>query len=359
MADLIVQEEGTRFADEPMEKLLSYSFGISIIMASLLSCTDRSMSVMDAQGEEICVLQTVGSCGILGRLNSIAVVDSSCFVICDESQVYLYDITGRQVRRIGRSGKAGHEYIMPQVVRSDGESIYVWSAMTMKFLQYDVRGNLLGEYGYASALRDFVPAGDNLVIYASGIMNQSIVNIYDKSDGSVRKCLYPASPEHKTISAWLSTAPLLYEGKDVYAVPQDRMDLLHIDESGETDLLSSVHSETFKVSEYKLTEGGSREKEIEYLYSNPYTVALLKKGECFYLLASEGKYDDRAGRIDDSHRYYAIYRFNKKGGEKCAVFSMESIGYSNLVSQYADDIYYICHDVEDDNDIYTLKRMRL
>ena len=73
MADLIVQEEGTRFADEPMEKLLSYSFGISIIMASLLSCTDRSMSVMDAQGEEICVLQTVGSCGILGRLNSIAV----------------------------------------------------------------------------------------------------------------------------------------------------------------------------------------------------------------------------------------------------------------------------------------------
>ena len=38
---------------------------------------------------------------------------------------------------------------------------------------------------------------------------------------------------------------------------------------------------------------------------------------------------------------------------------MESIGYSNLVSQYADDIYYICHDVEDDNDIYTLKRMRL
>ena len=177
----------------------------------------------------------------------------------------------------------------------------------MKFLQYDVRGNLLGEYGYASALRDFVPAGDNLVIYASGIMNQSIVNIYDKSDGSVRKCLYPASPEHKTISAWLSTAPLLYEGKDVYAVPQDRMDLLHIDESGETDLLSSVHSETFKVSEYKLTEGGSRKKEIEYLYSNPYTVALSKKGECFYLLASEGKYDDREGRIDDSHRYTMLF----------------------------------------------------
>ena len=165
-------------------------FPVILCMALPLSCSDSGMPLTDAPHEEICVLETDGSCGMLGRLNSLAVIDSDCFAICDEMQVYLYNMQGKQIRCIGRSGNAGYEYNMPTVVRTDGNDIYVWSSMTLKFLAYDLQGKVTGEYGYSSAVRDFIPCGDNIAVYTNGVRDDMMIDIYSKSDKEIQGCFW-------------------------------------------------------------------------------------------------------------------------------------------------------------------------
>ena len=331
-------------------------FPVILCMALPLSCSDSGMPLTDAPHEEICVLETDGSCGMLGRLNSLAVIDSDCFAICDEMQVYLYNMQGKQIRCIGRSGNAGYEYNMPTVVRTDGNDIYVWSSMTLKFLAYDLQGKVTGEYGYSSAVRDFIPCGDNIAVYTNGVRDDMMIDIYSKSDKEIQGCFWNTTEEHKVLLKWLSSAPLLYDNGNIYSVPQDKLELVRIDKTGKAASVSTIRSDSFSVSESRNTR--NRQAAMKYRLDNPYTVLLAKKEGSFFLLTSEGIYSEKDKGMDDSRRYYTLYKFAGHDGKRLMSFSCRSFGYSNLLSEYDGDIYYIHHEIIDGEDVYTLNRLK-
>ena len=85
-----------------------------MLMGLFYSCSGgNEIIVQDACSETVCEIQTVCEDEAIGRLNSLCVIDSCHFALSTDSQVYLYDMSGQCIRKIGRRGNAGYEYNMP------------------------------------------------------------------------------------------------------------------------------------------------------------------------------------------------------------------------------------------------------
>lgn len=331
-------------------------FGAFVFVGLFCSCLGgKDMIVQDS--DIVCKIMTVYENEEIGRLNSIAVIDSAHFALSTDSQVYFYDMSGRCIRKIGRSGNAGYEYNMPLYVRSDGELIYVWSAMTTKFIAYTTEGVPVGEYGYDSALRDFCPSGDRIVIYPAGARGDHIIDIYDKIAGRVIKSLDNSSDAHRILCGWMSAAPLLCSDGMVRYLPLDRLEVMRYDIGADVLApIAKIESDTFKPVPVKgdMDYPAAR----EYMNDNPCTMLLINRGDTLYVMTSEGRYKDSSRGIrNDEDRYCSLYRVEGRGGKKISSFTMSSLGYGNLLSLYDGEIYFIRHAVEDDNDVYTLNRL--
>lgn len=338
----------------------TYAFGVFVFVVLLSSCSGgKDTIVQDADSETVCEIMTLYEDEEIGRLNSIAVIDSAHFVLSTDSQIYLYDMSGHCISKIGRSGNAGYEYNMPLYVRSDGALIYVWSAMTMKFIAYTIDGVPAGEYGYDSALRDFCPSGDCIVIYPAGARGEHVIDIYDRIAGRVIKSLGNSSDAHRILCGWMSAAPLFCSDGMVHYLPLDRLEVMRYDMGA--DVLSPVaeiESETFRLVPVKGDMGYPAAR--EYINANSSTMLVINRGGTLYVMTSEGRYKDSPGGIrNDEDRYCSLYRVEGSGGRKISSFTMSSFGYGNLLSVYDGEIYFIRHAVEDDNDVYTLNRLNL
>lgn len=344
---------------------MSHSFSSSalwafVLMLPLCSCSGgKDVTVQDADSGTVCEIMSVFGDEEIGSPCSLAVIDSAHFAISTDYQVYLYDMSGHCISKIGRSGNAGFEYNMPLYVRCDGDLIYVWSAMTMKFVAYTLDGTPVGEYGYDSALRDFCPSGDYIVIYTAGNRGDHIIDIYDKTCCQVVKSLGNSSDAHKVLCGWMSAAPFFCSDGGVHYLPLDRLDVMKYDMG--TDLLlpvAGIESETFKPVQVKgdMDYPAAR----EYRNTNPCTMLAVNRGGNLYVLTSEGRYNDSPDRIlNNENRYCSLYRVEGRGGRKIACFTVSSLGYGNLMSVYDGEIYFIRHSIEDDRDVYTLSRLNL
>lgn len=359
MTDLMADLTALMEEMKTVYKKLCFAVAPSLVLL-FFSCGNKGLSIVETPSETICELQVDGQEGMLGRLNSIAVVNEDCFAVCDEGQVYLYDGKGRQLRKIGRSGNAGYEYNMPLIVRSDGTAVYVWSAMTMEFIVYGLDGNPKGEYKYNSAIRDFVPAGESIVIYPAGVSGGSVIEIYDTKTESVIRSLGETSASHEVLLHWMSVAPVTYCNGSVFYMSQDK---LEVNEYKVTDgsqrIVGSVDSDSFHVGHVKSGVWSDRVARQSYLHSNPFTVMLVCGSGMFYILASEGEYVQEGRTLSDEKRYCSVYRLKGDKGKKIVSFTMDSFGYTNLLTSYHGDIYFIHHEIRNDEDVYTLKKLIL
>lgn len=326
----------------------------------LHSCSNSNeITVQDADADTVCEIITVHDDEEIGRLNSLAVMDSSCFVLSTDSQVYLYDISGCCVNKIGRSGNAKFEYNLPLLVRTDGELIYVWSAMTMKFIVYTIDGTPVDEFVYESALMDFCPSGDFIVIYPVGQRGDHIIDIYDKTCGRVISSLGDSSDAHKILCGCLSAAPFYCHDGVIHYLSLDRLEVMKYDIGRDViSYIAEIESNTFRPVHVKGDMGYAAAR--EYRNNNPSILLLINRDDVLYVLTSEGKYQDSlVGGRNDENRYCCLYRVENSGGRQVFRFTMSSFGYSNLLSVYDGDIYFISHQIWDDDDVYTLKRLGL
>ena len=357
MADLTVQrEEVVTVFDNPMFLLLKYI--LVLLICTFWSCSRSESTVVEAPSETICRIVQKSDEEVLGRLNSFAVVDKESFVLCTEEQVYLYDMSGRRLFKIGTSGNSDKEYLMPMIVRTDGNLIYVWSAMNMRFVVYDIKGNFIKYYSYKSAIRDFLPARDCIFIYPAGLKDDHIVEIYDTASMEVSESIGTPTFAHKVLLGWMSAAPLCYKDGDLYFLPMDKLSVMKYScNRAGSELVASLYSDTFKVE--SIDSELDNNKQSLYRYANSYTLMLFNRDDRFYILTSEGKYIKDGDMLSDENRFCSLYRIAGKTGERIMSFTMGSFAYGNLLSVYDGNLYFIAHSVEDAEDIYTIKQLQI
>ena len=319
---------------------------------TMFSCVNHEVIFEDVEKEQVC---TLSSEILIDYPYCMEILNNDLFAVSTFESVYLIDREGNLVRGIGRTGRAAGEYSFPMKVRR-GETgeLFVWSANTLRFLLYDYEGNYIQDFPYDSGISDFMYHGGKLYIYTGGSAAENMINAYDLSTGKIDMLDSEVSEYHKLLTSTVSAAPIFMSEEKLYYSPKD---LTEIRCMGEGRVAVSLKSETFSVD--KTTDPAAmiddREKKQLFFANSSYTAGLIKKGECWYLLAYEGKSQIEGRHLNNSARQVVLY--SSMNGPRC--FHASDFGSLATLSSYDGSFYFLSHNIEDDEDVYVLEAMVL
>ena len=336
-------------------------FVVTLVSCTCCSTTDKNMEVKDAHFDIICKLSN--NISELGSVKSLSVFNDGFAVTANPNDVYIYDFEGIQRFSLGNSGNARFEFNNPLIIRSHEDSLYLWSANSLKFIVYSKDGKPASEYTYSSAIRDFVPSKDELIIYNSGVNDSYIIDIYDKNKKEVKESLFKSSNEHKILLSWMSVAPLIYDDTYIIFTSKDKSTVIKYDKLCKTQTTYNIQSQTFdvdKVANIDILQ--NRRKMSDYLMSNSVSVMLIpyhKKQNLLLTLEGYDVLDETNRTVDYSNRYYALY--NVDSGQPKAYYRYESLSPMYLFSIYKNSVYFIRRECNADLDeeSYYLCRLKI
>lgn len=329
-----------------------------------VSCGNSSsdVPVKDLEYEKICGIDQ--SKVKVGYLNALAIPGDGGFILGTDKDVTRYSIDGVPTGSVGRSGRAFGEYMMPMQVRTDGDKVYVWSAMTLAFLVYDSSGNLIDTCPYESALHDFLPFGDKIYIFTAGLRSSDIIDIYDIPSRKITASLTATSEAHKAISTYSICPMAIYDGA-LYYMSRDKLEVYRyaIDGGNEPEKILEFTSETFNVPEVPDAKSlkSDRQRSQDFFDESSYVVAIVPLGERHVkVLTSEGKYYRENGEFRKDKRFYSVYDIRKGSSRKISSFHADVLSASTSALK-GSDLYFILRTVSEDtmDEDYALCRASL
>lgn len=104
----------------------------SVIAAVSCGTAGGDVEVSELDASELCRLQQADN--PIRELYSMAVQNDSTVLLSTDREVLRYSFEGRRLKNLGNKGRAAGEYNMPMKVRVDGDRIFVWDAMNLKFM---------------------------------------------------------------------------------------------------------------------------------------------------------------------------------------------------------------------------------
>lgn len=332
------------------------------IFAVICSCNrGTDIPTVDAHSYKLCSLKE--NIGAIKEPRSFDFVSDSLLVLTDRENVYLYTTKGEQVRKIGNVGRAKYEYVMPSVVRSFEDQIYVWSSGTLKFIVYLLDGTPVAEYSYPSTVTDFVPSSECIFIYTAGRRYQNIVDVYKKNDQCITSSLTASSPEHKFLLHNVSASPIYLDGDDLIYASKDKLAVMDYNLSdGKTLPVEICPSETFEVKTVADSNliFKDRTKAMQYFLETSMVLQVFPGSKGYNILTVEGKSRIEGDELKNEDRYFCLYDTGLKSGNKCiARYSYSSVGTQILFCFHDGSLYFIRHSIENDNDVYSLCRMNI
>lgn len=331
-------------------------YGLLLILTSCSSQVEYS--VIEAPCEQICILNE--NIGMLGEPLSMAMVDEQHFVVSDmNSNVYLYDLTGNQISRIGNSGRASFEYAFPMNVRVYNSEIYVWSANTGKFISYGITGEPIAEYIYHSAIRDFLPYEEKIYIYTAGLRDSKVIDVYDKPTQKVDSSLTEAGNVHRLMLSWISVTPMMYKDNKLYYSSRDNMNIFTYCENN-VELDAAISSTTFKIDKLSNPDMPlASDKAGDYMINNDMVVMISPADDGYYVFTREGeKNSNKEGDAAYENMRIVVYKVtDKSDSRRVADYLYSSFGSTTLFSNLGEDIYYLKHSVNDDEETYSLRKL--
>ncbi len=337
-------------------KKLSYLTFVGIMFFAACG-QSKTIDPIAAEYEIVCILKD--NISSIKEPLSFTIMPSGEFALADGDQVFLYSHDGEQVRRIGTRGKAMGEYNMPTNIKIHNDTVYVWSAMSLKFIAYTTSGELIAEYKYDSAIADFIPTDDVIYIYNSGRSSANIVDVYDKKQNQVIKSLTESSAEHRILLRSWVASPFFFKDGELYYMPRNELALYKYDyEEGKELLVDRFESTTFNIereTDHKaiLTD---RKKASKYLRENSCVIGIIPNANGkFSILTIEGQTKVVDDNYDTSGRIITFYDIDKR--ESVTRYYYDSIGTQVLFSCLNNELYFLKHSIENDDDVLKLCKL--
>lgn len=302
---------------------------------------------------------------ITGDIMSLCFIDSSKFAITSggNTTIQIYDISGHQKTVIDRHGRSRFEYINPTIVRSYNNRIYVWCNMLLKFIVYDLNGIPIAEYKYSSALKDFIPYEDKLIIYNAGGLSEQIISIYDTNSQTIIKRLGKASNEHELLAINNSIAPFCVDMNSLFYTSLDDMTIYEVSlENYQIKNIQYIESESFQVDKLRNDDlmNTNRTNAFKYLQKNSYVEGLYKIDSLFVIKTAEGEFRVKQNKIKNIDRHNCFYIVNTQTGKNSKIdFSWDSFYKATLMAYFDKKIYYIVNSTSNNEDQYKLCELKL
>lgn len=331
---------------------------ISSCIIFFVACGEsKPVEPIAAKYETVCTLKD--NLFPINDPKSFSIISSGEFVIADGEKVIFYSNEGEQVRCVGASGNAMGEYNRPTNVKIYNDTVYVWSAMSLKFITYTIFGEPIAEYGYDSAIADFIPSDDVIYIYNSGRSSANIIDIYDKKQQKVIKSLTESDAEHRILLRSWAACPFYLKGDDLYYMSRNELNLHKYNLVEDKELfIDYLESTTFNVereTDYKsiLTD---RKKASKYLRENSCVIGIVPYDEDkLSILALEGQTKVIEDNYDTSDRVIAIYDMNKR--KSVSRYYYDSIGTHVLLCSLNNELYFLKHYIKNDDDVLKLCKL--
>lgn len=339
----------------------AFLFAAALMLISCGGNRSGEVLISGLNPETVCVISQEDHS--IGNLNSLDVMEDGRFLLSTDNEVLLFDAGGKLLREIGKSGRASGEYSMPMAVRAYGNVIYVWSAMSLKFIAYDLDGHFMAEYPYASALHDFMPGEGKLFIYAAGIRKENVIDIYSLKTKMVDTSLTKASENHKLVS-WFAVTPMCVSGDVLYYMSRDGLKVYRYDlnASEGPEEVCEFESGSFRIPDVRETKlvNSHRGNKDKYLNESSFVLQIVPVDkEHFKVMTSEGSFRREGKRLNDDERYFSIYNVSAEKSGRVRSFPSSAIDDFALISVVGNVMYFIGHSIEDEDDVYTLNRLAL
>jgi hypothetical protein len=275
---------------------------ISIMLLLMAGCRDNkkyaTLTEKEWSVDTICYLQE--NIDLVGEINSIGRFDDNHFLLSTkvDPAVYLYDLSGTQLLKIDRPGRAKYEYINPAIVRADTDgNIYVWCDMTLKMIVFDKFGQPLDEIPYMKSIRNFVPYRNYICFYLSGSYDTT-VEVYDRiEDDIVFSQREAPSQEHILLSMNESSGGMALLGDDLLFSYADgpSVHAINLNDFVETERTVEIPDSDFRV---RPINGDAREffnqdryKALKYLSENSMVNGMYVTQDNIFILATTGSYE--------------------------------------------------------------------
>ncbi|NIJ46641.1 hypothetical protein FHR24_003136 [Wenyingzhuangia heitensis] len=122
---------------------------------------------------------------LIGRIDEVKVVDNYIFVLDSRKSkgVFMFDLEGKYIRRIGELGRGPGEYPFPgdMAINEKRKQIFIFNGNTRKVYKYNFNGEFLGDItldigGYSIDLNE----KGNLILFCQGYSNNHLGEIKNK-----------------------------------------------------------------------------------------------------------------------------------------------------------------------------------
>lgn len=339
--------------------LIGFRAALIVCLCISVSCSTSPKEVEQIETEALCNLQE--NIGKISQPMSFAMTSDGGFVLCDFNKIYLYSKDGKQIRQIGRPGRAKFEYNHPMDVAVYNDTIYVWSSYTATFIAYTLDGTPIAQYRYKSAITNFEPSEDAIYIYTGGRAYDNVIDVYSKTEKKVIKSLTKATDEHRLLLFNLTASPLLYDGKQLYYSSMDALDVYTYGADNlEPELFSKIESETFRVEDgdMSLWQKQNRSKHQDYINSNSQVLNIFRDNGDLYVMTLEGVSRLVNDKYDAKDRFFSVYKVSGRKNH-VASYAYDSIDTALLFDSTSDGLYFIKHSIENGEDVYTLNKLVL
>lgn len=170
---------------------------LTLVAVLTLSCTSlpkdgvvtcEKSSKGEVKSSEVCKLGE--EIEFISDINFFEILDENLFVAATSEQVYLYNMSGEQLCKIGSQGRARGEYLSPYMLASHNGNIFVGAFH--KIIEYNQQGKTVQEYAINTKKRySHIEVSEKYIFLHSPIGAGSddesnfCVNIFDRASSEM------------------------------------------------------------------------------------------------------------------------------------------------------------------------------
>ncbi len=284
----------------------------------VITCTESSKG--DVTSEIVCKLGE--NIDFISDVVLFKIVDDNSLVIVTRTQIYLYNMKGEQIRKIGSQGRARGEYMSMSSLASYKGDIYVGCLNGDKVIHYNSQGKVVQEYKVGNKSYKDLSANDKYIFmyHPIGVRDGETtyaVTIFDKASGEIKAPVDEYDEVDKVYSISMLSNGFI-SGDDDYVTLLKASDLTlrkYNIITGEYEQLLDIDSPSYKLDtsvEYDdISQSSKVEQMIEFLESNSSPMCAQIHDDKLIFITNESVSGGRMGDI--KYRRHLIEVDTKKG----------------------------------------------
>jgi hypothetical protein len=243
-------------------------------------------------------------------VSDLAVGDQAFFISCsDPPMVIKYNFGGKQIKKIGASGRGPFEYVSPSQIELKHGSLFVWDSSLLRLSIYSNRGKKIDEEaGLSQAIADFKVTGNKIAFYFDGKRSSSYIKIYNLGDAQPIAKFGTRDAAHDLLMMYKGSGGLAFLDANelLYGSPSSaNFHLVNL--RTKKDSLLIINESKFKVQTVDIPEyhSGKDLKEVTaYLFNNSRLSGI-------YVLKNYIIVELQVGKTKDKTRADILYIYNK------------------------------------------------